>query len=254
MNIIIKTYLKKITRLLLFTILLIISIILITQAEDSTNQPLKFSEELIQKERSIEIAKQNIDLINELQFKQSGISSFYGNKFHSRRTSSGEIYSSYKYTAAHRFLPFGSIVKITNMLNSKSTLVVINDRGPFVRKRIIDISAIAAQQIGSTGIPPVLIQTLLFKPELINNIKDSFFTFSLNLEPLVLSKENLNFLQVYDNFSEAVAILHELQQEHNYINYCVAISSEDYSKNYPKAKRSYYLAIITQQTLLTMNL
>lgn len=245
---------KNITRLLLFNALLIVSIILITRAEDSANQSVKFSEELIQKERSIEIARKNIDLTDELQFNQSGISSFYGNKFHNRKTSSGEIYHSNKYSAAHRFLPFGSIVRVINKLNGKSTLVVVNDRGPFIRNRIIDISAVAAQQIGSSGIPPVQIQTLLYKSELANNFEDVFFTFSLNLEPLVLSQENLIFLQVYDNFSEVMKILNELQQEHNYINYCIALTPEDYSKAYPKEKRSYYLAIITPQTLITMNL
>lgn len=250
----IKKYINKITRILLFTVLLILSVILITQAEEYTDLPLKFSEELIFKEREIEIAKQNINLTEELQFTQTGISSFYGKKFHARKTSSGELFLTNKYTAAHRTLPFGSIVKVTNNINNKSTLVIINDRGPFIRNRIIDISPIAAGQIDSYGIPPVTIQTIIRNSELLTKTNDTYFAFSLNLEPLVLTIENLNILQVYDNFTTAVEILNELQNRHPYIDYSIVVTSQDYYNNYPKEKRSYYLAIITPKTLLTMNL
>lgn len=250
----IKKYFNKITRVLIFTVLLIMSVILITQAEDYTDLPLKFSEELIFKEREIEIAKQNTNYTEELQITERGISSFYGKKFHARKTSSGELFLINKYTAAHRTLPFGSIVKVTNENNNKSTLVIINDRGPFIRKRIIDLSTIAAKQIGSSGIPPVTIQTITRKNYLQVSADDIYFAFSINLEPLVLTNTNLNFLQVYSDFSEAVEILHELQNTHPYIDYCIAVTSQDYYKSYPKEKRSYYLAIITPKTLLTMNL
>lgn len=225
-----------------------------TQAEDYTDLPLKFSEELIEREREVEIAKQNLNLTEELLFSQSGISSFYGKKFHNRKTSSGEKYLSNKFTAAHKFLPFGSIVKVTNEINKQSTIVIINDRGPFVRKRIIDISNIAAQKIGSSGIPPVTIQSIIRKKELEKSIEDTYFVFSINLEPLVLTIDNLNLLQEYSDFSEAVEILHELQSKYPYINYCIALTSQDYYGSYPKEKRSYYLGIITPRTLLTMNL
>lgn len=250
----INRYFYKFTKVFAFTVLFILSVILITQAEDYTDLPLKFSEELILKEREIEIAEQNISLTEQLQYSQTGISSYYGKKFHSRKTSSGEIFLSNKYTAAHRSLPFGSIVKVTNANNNKSTLVLINDRGPFVRKRIIDISSIAAKKIESYGIPVVSIQTIIKNNDLQLAAKDSYFAFSLNLEPLVLTIDNLNILQIFEDFSEAMAILHELQNNHPYIDYCIALTSQDYYKPYPKEKRSYYLAIITPRTLLTMNL
>lgn len=254
MNSKINKYINKSLRAVFFTIFLTMSLILITQAEDYTDQPLKFTEELIQKEREIEIAKQNINLTAELKFTQSGISSFYGKKFHKRKTASGELFFLNKYTAAHRKLPFGSIVKVTNEINNKSTLVIINDRGPFINKRIIDVSEIAAQRIESTGIPPVTVHTILKNSNLQMNIENTFFTFSLNFEPLVLVSENLNILQVFDDFTKAMEILHELQDNHTYINYGIAVSSNEYFNKYPKEKRSYYLAIITPQTSLTMNL
>jgi len=81
-------------------------------------------------------------------FEQSGIASYYANKFEGRTTANGEIYFHDKKTAAHQSLPFGSIVKVTNLANNKFTVVRINDRGPFVNNRIIDLSASAAKELG----------------------------------------------------------------------------------------------------------
>ena len=79
---------------------------------------------------------------------QIGVASWYGEKFHGRKTSSGEIFDMYKLTAAHKSLPLGTRVRVTNLKNRKSVIVKINDRGPFVRGRIIDLSYGAAKKIG----------------------------------------------------------------------------------------------------------
>ena len=79
--------------------------------------------------------------------KQSGIASFYANKFVGRPTASGEKYNHTKLTAAHKTLPFGTQVKVTNDENGKSVIVRINDRGPFVKNRIIDLSRSAASHL-----------------------------------------------------------------------------------------------------------
>ena len=76
-----------------------------------------------------------------------GVASYYANKYHGRKTSSGERYNMHALTAAHRTLPFGSKVKVTNLENQRSVVVRINDRGPFVRGRIIDVSLEAARQL-----------------------------------------------------------------------------------------------------------
>ena len=93
-----------------------------------------------------------------------GIASWYGPDFHGRKTSSGEYYNMYDFTAAHKTLPMNTIVKVTNLNNGKSTIVRINDRGPFVKNRIIDLSYAAAKQIGmvNTGTAPVEIEVLGF--------------------------------------------------------------------------------------------
>lgn len=83
---------------------------------------------------------------------QTGKASFYANQFEGRQTASGEIYSHNKMTAAHRKLPFGTKVKVTNLTNNKSVIVEINDRGPFIRGRIIDLSRSAAKKLDFIGL------------------------------------------------------------------------------------------------------
>jgi rare lipoprotein A len=91
---------------------------------------------------------------------QAGIASWYGGKFNGRRTANGEIYDMYKLTAAHKQLPFNTLVEVENTRNRKKVLVRINDRGPFVKQRIIDLSYKAAQRIGmaETGTAPVALR------------------------------------------------------------------------------------------------
>ncbi len=78
----------------------------------------------------------------------SGIASYYGSRFHGRPTASGERFNMNALTAAHKRLPFGSKVRVTNSSNGKSVVVRINDRGPFTPGRVLDLSKAAAQEIG----------------------------------------------------------------------------------------------------------
>jgi len=93
---------------------------------------------------------------------EEGKASWYGAPFHGRRASDGEIYDMNKLTAAHRTLPFNTMVRVTNTANGKSTTVRITDRGPFVDNRIIDLSYAAAKEIGSIGpgVVPVRLEIL----------------------------------------------------------------------------------------------
>jgi rare lipoprotein A len=95
-------------------------------------------------------------------YTEEGNASWYGNPFHGRRASNGEIYDMYKLTAAHRTLPFETMVRVTNLNNGKTTTVRITDRGPFVDNRIIDLSQAAAREIESIGpgVVPVHIEVL----------------------------------------------------------------------------------------------
>jgi rare lipoprotein A len=95
-------------------------------------------------------------------FKQTGIASWYGKKFHGRKTSNGEIYNMYGMSAAHKTLPLGTWVRVHNKNNGKEIDVRINDRGPFIQGRIIDLSYTAANRLGMVdeGTAPVEIVAL----------------------------------------------------------------------------------------------
>ena len=84
-------------------------------------------------------------------FKERGIASWYGKKFNGERTSSGETYDMYAMTAAHPTLPLPSYARVTNLANQKSVIVRINDRGPFLYDRVIDLSYTAAYKLGIIG-------------------------------------------------------------------------------------------------------
>lgn len=91
-----------------------------------------------------------------------GKASFYANMFQGRKTANGQIFDQGKLTAAHRTLPFGTRVKVTNTSNHKSVIVTINDRGPFIRGRMIDLSSSAFKAIGNprTGVLNVTMEIL----------------------------------------------------------------------------------------------
>ncbi|MEC9375305.1 MAG: septal ring lytic transglycosylase RlpA family protein [Pseudomonadota bacterium] len=109
-------------------------------------------------------------LSSSLGYKERGIASWYGQKFHGRRTSSGEIYNMYQLTAAHKSLPLPTEVRVTNLENGKSLIVRVNDRGPFINSRIIDLSYAAARKLDmvEAGTVPVEVVALNTKPIQIN--------------------------------------------------------------------------------------
>ena len=91
-----------------------------------------------------------------------GTASFYSHHFHGRKTASGEIYNENQLTAAHRTLPFGTRVRVTNMKNDRSVVVTVTDRGPSNRRRVIDLSRHAADLLGfvETGTTRVLLEVI----------------------------------------------------------------------------------------------
>jgi len=94
--------------------------------------------------------------------QETGIASWYGKDFHGRPTASGEIYNMYGYSAAHKTIPLGSTVRVTHLGNGRSIVVPVNDRGPFVGERIIDLSYGAARHLGMVkeGIAKVRVEVL----------------------------------------------------------------------------------------------
>lgn len=101
-------------------------------------------------------------LIDPHGYDETGGASYYGSQHHGNRTASGERFSQSALTAAHRRLPFGTLVKVTNLNNARSVVVRINDRGPHTRGRLIDLSRAAAEQLGMlrSGTAQVRVQAL----------------------------------------------------------------------------------------------
>ena len=99
---------------------------------------------------------------NSFSHVQYGEASYYGKKFHGRKTASGEIFNMYELTCAHKTLPFNTKIKVTNLSNKKTVIVRVNDRGPFIAGRIIDLSFAAAKKIDlvSAGVTRVKIEVL----------------------------------------------------------------------------------------------
>lgn len=106
-------------------------------------------------------------LCSHLAAFQTGYASWYGGKFQGRPTANGEAFDTDKLTAAHRTLPFNTIVRVTNLKNNRSVVVRVNDRGPFVQGRIIDLSRAAAQSLDmiKDGTAPVQIEILSDRPQ-----------------------------------------------------------------------------------------
>jgi len=102
----------------------------------------------------------------EFRYREIGIASWYGEDFHGRKTANGEVYDMHAMTAAHRTLPFNTRVRVTNLNNGRKTELRINDRGPFIPGRIIDLSRSGAKEIEmlGPGTSRVLVEAVEFAP------------------------------------------------------------------------------------------
>jgi rare lipoprotein A len=102
----------------------------------------------------------------EIRYRETGIASWYGEDFHGRKTANGEVYDMHAMTAAHRTLPFNIRVRVTNLDNGQKTEVRVNDRGPFIPGRIIDLSRSGAKELGmlGPGTARVLVEATGFYP------------------------------------------------------------------------------------------
>jgi len=135
-------------------------------------------------------------------FKQRGIASWYGKKFHGQRTSVGEVYDMYAMTAAHPTLPIPSYARVTNLSNQKSVVVRVNDRGPFLHERVVDLSYTAAHKLGilGSGSAEVEVESLtaggLEQSQISENSASAASTESAELSPLPASSAGNVYLQL----------------------------------------------------------
>ena len=136
------------------------------------------------------------ELKNVDGFTQTGLASWYGDKEHGNLAASGERFSKYDYTAAHKSLPFGTVVRVTNLENGMDVVVKINDRGPFIRGRIIDLSYSSAKSIDlvRTGVAKVKVEVISSPSRRNENIFNPIYTvqvgsFSSKVNALSLKDE-----------------------------------------------------------------
>jgi len=115
----------------------------------------------VKEEKPFSTAKTEKRASREVQY---GIASWYGGEFHGRPTSSGEVYDMYQLTCAHNTLSLGTVVMITNLENGRSLELKVNDRGPFVKERIIDVSYAAAQMLGMWEKGTALVKVEVISP------------------------------------------------------------------------------------------
>lgn len=182
-------------------------------------------------------------LHGQTNFPQYGKASFYADKFVGKLTASGEKYKHNDMTAAHKSLPFGTKVKVTNLTNGKSVNVRINDRGPYVKDRIIDLSEKAAQKLEFTeiGIVDVKVE-LLDKAKKENDRKEevipedySVFTYyKLNASKITPSKYGIQ-IGSYTDSGNLLKTVHNFQEKFTYDIFV--------QESVEKGKRKYRLIV-----------
>lgn len=163
-----------------------------------------------------------VNVIAQNNYVNTGIASFYADKFEGRQTANGEIYYHAKKTAAHNTLAFGSIVKVTNLENNKYVVVRINDRGPFVDNRIIDLSKSAAQELDfiKTGLAKVKIELIASTDDLPDkkvNLKQEEKTseyYKVNVDAVTLKGKGVQ-IGSYKNDENVFRLVDELKKKYN---------------------------------------
>lgn len=150
-------------------------------------------------------------------YDEEGIASWYGEKFHGHKTSNGEIYNMYTFSAAHKHLPLPSFVRVTNLENGRSLIVRVNDRGPFHGERIIDLSYAAASRLDmlKTGTARVRVENVMPMPGETPRAAASSPAAPENRQPQELAANEGYYLQAgaYSQKSVAEGIAQQLQEQ-----------------------------------------
>jgi rare lipoprotein A len=194
----------------------------------------------------IEKQEETFDLDSKL-FSLSGTSSHYADKFHGRLTASGETFNMHDYTCANKELPFGTILKITNLDNGLTTLVKVNDRGPYVNDRIIDLSYAAAKRIGNLGLPKIKAES--FDKNYSVNKDTHFFGFSEDSDLITIKKSSVEVLGETKDWSEAISLYRSMKEKSNMNNTYIFTNAD---KKYYK-KTTYRIGIVEAEELFAAN-
>jgi rare lipoprotein A len=185
----------------------------------------------------------------ETGYVEQGKASWYGDQFHGRRTANGETYNKFAYTSAHKTLPFGTICKVTCTKKDQSTLVMVNDRGPYIRGRIIDLSFTAAKELElfHSGVTSVVLEG--YKPsQIMEEEEGKALAFSSTFEAFSVPENEGTVLKTTKNFTEAMTYFREILASNSNDNYLVvSIDKEIYKNSKNKLRPQYTFKIVSLQ-------
>lgn len=243
---------------LMLSVIITFSIIAIYNHDNLTAtgeyQPLTSFEDLTN-----EFSDQENEEIQEYTFEENiaskytmeieGSASYYADKFHRKMTANGERFDMNDYSAAHKTLPFGTILRVTNVRNNKKTFVRINDRGPYSGSRIIDLSKKAAKDLGHLGLYRVKLEGFkLGQKKFRNAEKDYFFGLSYENDFVCLPKEHYYMIDSTSKFGEIVR-MYNLAITHDPDVMIVVDASEKNQMEIKKSGFKYYLGKINETTI-----
>ncbi|HRP02519.1 MAG TPA: septal ring lytic transglycosylase RlpA family protein [Candidatus Kapabacteria bacterium] len=215
----------------------IIALIIVFTTKQSIAQQSNSSLKLFNTPIPISIYEQ-VDFGESQLWSSIGIASFYGNKFHMRKTSSGERYDMHDNTAAHRTLPFGTILRVVNNKNQKSSLLKVNDRGPFIKKRVIDLSRAVSQEIGSSGLANVTVSGFVPGKIQLNDPENFFLAYTTTDNPAIYNKEIFEIISNYEEFQDAYDDYDYLITQNTSFenNLYILIAADEYQTNPKKVQ------------------
>jgi rare lipoprotein A (peptidoglycan hydrolase) len=186
----------------LFSIISILFISILAKAEEIPENLQGEDISIYQPDLFEETEELNVG--SDFVFEQSGIASWYGKNFNKRKTASGERFNMFSLSAAHRQLPFNSIIRVTNLETNEKILVRINDRGPFVKNKIIDLSYQVMKEINTCGSSEIKLEGLIVNEQNIIGLKPNLlFCYSLTLPLVCLPDSVLNVMDSSEDFDDA---------------------------------------------------
>jgi len=240
-NIIKKQFLKASVFFGGLTVLMSFSFMAQAESNNNFTELQQASVQAIAEEVTDEVSTETITPeLHESFFEQTGKASWYGPSFHGRRTASGERYDMHDFTAAHRTLPFGTIVKVTNPANGKIALVRITDRGPFHGNRIIDLSYAAAKYLGVTV---TKVQVEAFKTTLPEQETAELQTvaFTPEKEVVVVPFSEFSTIDSLSDFTDALEKQESLGKQHEEKEIFMAVKSVTAKK---RTISKYYVGVL----------
>lgn len=175
-----------------------------------------------------EVLLEDIDKSSDYIIEFSGKTSHYAHRFQNRKTASGERFDLNQLTAAHRKLPFGTIIRVTNLDNEKSVLVRINDRGPHIRSRILDLSYQAAKEIDGLGLSHVKIEGFIRGT---NDIsvkygQEYMFGYSTDSKPICVPRKAISIVDSSVSFKDALEAYENLKKDIRFNNAYIFVKTD----------------------------